>query len=242
MVGASSRDQSPAARIVTGTCLPTRDIARSPSLTSQTDCRMPSGVKGRKIAFLATDGVEKRELAEPWTALSDAGAELHLISVRGGEIRATEGDQPAGHFTVDRLLHEVRAGDYDALVLPGGVANPDRLRMHEGAVSFVRAFVDADKPVAAICHAPWLLIEADSVRGRSLTSWPSLKTDIRNAGGLWVDRPVETDQKLITSRKPDDLPAFCAKILQLFPAAIDERRHDFVVEQSFPASDPPPAP
>jgi protease I len=203
---------------------------------------MPSGVTGRKIAFLATHGVEQSELAEPWNVLTDAGAELHLISIQRGEIRAVRGDEPAGHFTVDRLVAEVRAGDYDALVLPGGVANPDRMRMHEGAVSFVRAFIDADKPVAAICHGPWMLVEADTVRGRSLTSWPSLRTDIRNAGGVWVDRPVETDQRLITSRKREDLPAFCSKILQLFPAAIDERRQDFVVEQSFPASDPPPAP
>jgi protease I len=203
---------------------------------------MPSGVTGRKIAFLATDGVEHRELAEPWDALSNAGAELHLVSIRSGEIQAMSGDSAAGRFAVDRVLCEVRAGEYDGLVLPGGVANPDRLRTHEGAVSFVRAFVDADKPVAAICHAPWLLVEADVVRGRSLTSWPSLKTDIRNAGGLWVDRPVEVDQRLITSRKPDDLPAFCAKVLKLFTAAIDERRLDFVVEQSFPASDPPPGP
>jgi protease I len=137
---------------------------------------------------------------------------------------------------------EVRAGEYDGLVLPGGVANPDRLRLDANAVAFVRAFIDADKPVAAICHAPWLLIEADSVRGRSLTSWPSLRTDIQNAGGLWVDRAVETDQRLVTSRRPDDLPAFSRKLLEVFGGAIDERRQDAVVEQSFPASDPPPGP
>ena len=203
---------------------------------------MQSGVSGRKIAFLATDGVEQRELAEPWDALSRAGAVLHLVSVRAGEIQAVSGDEPASRFTVDRLITEVRAGDYDGLVLPGGVANPDRLRMNRDVVAFVRAFMDADKPVAAICHGPWLLVEADAVRGRSLTSWPSLQTDIRNAGGLWVDRAVETDQHLVTSRKPDDLPAFNAKVLQLFTAAIDERRQDFVVEQSFPASDAPPGP
>ena len=203
---------------------------------------MESGVSGRKIAFLATDGVEQRELAEPWDALTRAGAQLHLISIRDGEIQAVSGDEPATRFRVDKLITEVRAGEYDGLVLPGGVANPDRLRTNRDAVAFVRAFMDADKPVAAICHGPWLLVEADAVRGRSLTSWPSLQTDIRNAGGLWVDRPVETDQHLVTSRKPDDLPAFNAKILQLFAAAIDERRQDFVVEQSFPASDPPPGP
>lgn len=203
---------------------------------------MSSGVAGRKIAFLATDGVEQRELAEPWDVLARAGAVLHLISLAPGEIQAARGDEPAARFTVDRLISEVRAGDYDGLVLPGGVANPDRMRVDANAVAFVRAFMDADKPVAAICHAPWMLIEADVVRGRSLTSWPSLRTDIRNAGGLWVDKAVETDQRLVTSRKPDDLPAFTAKLLRLFSAAIDERRQDFVVEQSFPASDPPPGP
>jgi protease I len=203
---------------------------------------MPAGVTGRKIAFLATDGVDQRELAEPWDALSRAGADLHLISVHGGEIQAERENMPAGRFAVDRVVRDVRAGDYDGLVLPGGVANPDRLRTHPDAVAFVRAFMEADKPVAAICHAPWVLIEADVVRGRTLTSWPSLRTDIRNAGGLWVDREVETDQRLITSRRPDDLPAFNAKVLAVFGSAIDERRQDAVVEQSFPASDPPPGP
>jgi len=203
---------------------------------------MSTGVSGRKIAFLATDGVEQRELAEPWDALTRAGAVPHLISIQSGEIQAVQGDHPAARFTVDRVITEVRAGEYDGLVLPGGVANPDRLRTNADAVAFVRAFMDVDKPVAAICHGPWLLVEADVVRGRSLTSWPSLRTDIQNAGGLWVDKAVETDQHLVTSRKPDDLPAFNAKMLSLFGAAIDERRQDFVVEQTFPASDPPPGP
>ena len=203
---------------------------------------MPAGVTGRKIAFLATDGVDQRELAEPWDTLSQAGAELHLISIHPGEIQAAHGDASASRFAVDRVVSEVRAGQYDGLVLPGGVANPDRLRTHADAVAFVKAFMDADKPVAAICHAPWVLIEADAVRGRTLTSWPSLKTDITNAGGDWVDRRVVVDQKLITSRRPDDLPAFCEKLLATFVEAIDERRLDFTVEQSFPASDPPPGP
>jgi protease I len=203
---------------------------------------MPSGLHGRKIAFLATDGVEQRELTEPWDALIAAGAEVHLVSPKTGEIQAALDDHPAARFPVDRVLSDVRARQYDGLVIPGGVANPDRLRMDPDAVAFVRAFVDADKPIAAICHGPWLLVEADAVRGRSLTSWPSLKTDIRNAGGEWVDRAVETDQRLVTSRKPDDLPKFCAKIVELFSSSIDERRVDFVVEQSFPASDPPPGP
>jgi deglycase len=201
-----------------------------------------SGVKGRRIAFLATDGVEARELAEPWDALSNAGAELHLVSLRAGEIQGVQGDTPTKRFAVDRVIDQVRAGDYDGLVLPGGVANPDRLRMNDKAVAFAREFMDADKPVAAICHGPWLLVEADVVRGRTLTSWPSLKTDIRNAGGEWVDREVQTDEHLVTSRKPADLPAFSASVLRLFASAIDERRLDRVVEQSFPASDPPPMP
>jgi protease I len=203
---------------------------------------MPAGVAGRKIAFLAVDGVDPRELQEPWDALTRAGAEPHLISIHEGEIQAERDGAPAGRFVVDRLVSEVRAGEYDGLVLPGGVANPDRLRTHADAVAFVRAFMDADKPVAAICHAAWMLVEADSVRGRSLTSWPSLRTDISNAGGTWVDREVELDQRLVTSRKPDDLPAFNAKLLAVFGAAIDERRQDAVGEQSFPASDPPPGP
>jgi protease I len=203
---------------------------------------MQSGVSGRKIAFLATDGVEQRELSEPWEALSRAGADLHLVSIKEGEIQSAIGDHPAARFTVDRVVSAIRAGEYDGLVLPGGVANPDRLRTHADAVAFVKAFMDADKPVAAICHAAWVLIEADAVRGRTLTSWPSLRTDITNAGGSWVDRAVETDQKLVTSRSPDDLPAFCAKLVTLFAGAIDERRLDSVVEQSFPASDPPPGP
>ena len=203
---------------------------------------MPSGVYGQKIAVLATDGVEERELAEPWEALSRAGAELQLISIHPGHIQAVKGDSATRTFAVDRVVTAAAPGDYDALVLPGGVANPDRLRIDRDAVAFVRAFMEADKPVAAICHGPWLLVEADVVRGRSLTSWPSLATDIRNAGALWVDRAVETDQRLVTSRKPDDLPAFCAAVLRVFAVAVDERRLDFVGEQSFPASDPPPGP
>jgi protease I len=145
-------------------------------------------------------------------------------------------------FPVDRVVAEVRVNDYDALVLPGGVANPDALRMNPQAVALVRGFIEADKPVAAICHAPWLLIEADAVRGRTLTSWPSLRTDIRNAGGTWVDKAVQVDQKLITSRKPEDLPAFCSRIVKEFSGSAVEDRVDAVVEQSFPASDPPPGP
>jgi protease I len=136
----------------------------------------------------------------------------------------------------------VNVADFNALVLPGGVASPDRLRMDQRAVAIVKEFLEADKPVAAICHGPWLLVEADAVKGRTLTSWPSLKTDIRNAGGTWVDKQVQVDQKLITSRKPDDLPMFCARIVADFAAAIREDKIDVALEQSFPASDPPPGP
>jgi protease I len=143
---------------------------------------------------------------------------------------------------VHRYLADVSAADFDALVIPGGVASPDALRMDKRAVALVREFLEADKPVAAICHGPWLLVEADGVRGRTLTSWPSLQTDIRNAGGTWVDKQVQVDQKLITSRKPDDLPAFCARIVADFTTSMRESRLDDIVEQSFPASDPPPGP
>lgn len=203
---------------------------------------MDTGVSGRKIAFIATDGVEEMELTALWDALTRAGATPHLVSIHPGEIQAVRDDAPASRFKVDRLITEARAGEYDGLVLPGGVASPDRLRMNADAVAFVRAFMDADKPVAAITHGPWMLVEADRVRGRSLTSWPSLRRDIENAGGIWVDRPVETDQYLVTCRSPADLPAFSKKLLTLFARAIDDRRLDAVVEQSFPASDPPPGP
>jgi protease I len=203
---------------------------------------MPSQLKGRKVAFLATDGVEQVELTAPWNALEQAGAELKLVSDHPGEIQATNHDQKGDTFRVDAEVTQVSARDFDALVLPGGVANPDKLRTNKNAVNFVREFMEADKPVAAICHGPWLLVEADAVRGRTITSWPSLETDIKNAGGAWVDRAVQLDQKLLTSRKPDDLPAFCAQLVQLLADAIDERRLDKMVEQSFPASDPLPGP
>ena len=203
---------------------------------------MQNGLAGRRIAFLATHGVEQVELTEPWKTLQDAGAEVHLVSLEHGEIRMMRHDEKGDSFPVDRVLSEVQVGEYDGLVLPGGVANPDRLRTDPAAVSFARGFMDADKPVAAICHAPWLLVEADVVRGRTLTSWPSLRKDIENAGGEWVDKAVQMDQKLITSRKPADLPQFCARVLDIFARAIEERKLDRMVEQSFPASDPLPGP
>jgi protease I len=204
---------------------------------------MGQGLKGRRIAILATDGVEQVELEVPRKALDDAGAITHLIAPQDGSIQAMNHDEKGARIPVDRVLAEARAGDYDALLLPGGVANPDRLRMDHRAVQFVREFMLSEKPVAAICHAPWMLVEANAVAGRTLTSWPSLQTDIRNAGGDWVDEQVRVDDRLITSRKPDDLPAFCATMVREFASDIEvDERLEQVGEQSFPASDPPPGP
>jgi protease I len=171
-------------------------------------------LQGRKIAFLATHGVEQVELTEPWKAVEQEGGEPELISLEGGEIQGFEHLDKGDTFPVDRTVDQVDASDYQALVLPGGVANPDFLRTNEAAVRFARAFFEAGKPVGAICHGPWTLVEADVVRGRTLTSWPSLKTDIRNAGGNWVDEEVVVDAGFVTSRGPDDLPAFCAKVVE----------------------------
>ncbi|MER6162192.1 type 1 glutamine amidotransferase domain-containing protein [Streptomyces sp. NPDC001868] len=174
-----------------------------------------------RIAFLtAPEGVERIELTEPWQAAENAGHEPVLVSTKPGRIQAFDHLDKADTFPVDAVVGEAPAESFDALVLPGGVANPDFLRMDERAVSFVREFVESGRPVAAICHAPWTLIEADVVRGRVLTSWPSLRTDIRNAGGTWVDEQVRICDhgpgKLITSRKPDDLKAFCEAFLDVF--------------------------
>jgi protease I len=174
---------------------------------------MAHDLSGKKVAFLATDMVEQVELTEPWKAVEEAGAQPELVSLEHGEIQGFEHYDKADTFTVDRSVDEVDADRYDALVLPGGVGNPDQLRMNEAAVLLVRSFVRAGKPVAAICHGPWTLVEADCVRGRTLTSYPSLRTDIRNAGGTWIDAEVHVDEGLVTSRKPDDLPAFCGKLV-----------------------------
>jgi protease I len=171
---------------------------------------------GKKVAVVAADMVEQVELSEPWKALEQAGAKPELISIEPGEIQAFNHFDRADTFPVDRTIEEVGADDYDALLLPGGVGNPDILRTDENVVQFVRDFFEQGKPVAAICHGPWTLVEAGVLRGRTVTSWPSLQTDIRNAGGTWVDEEVVVDRGLVTSRKPDDLPAFIDKMLEEF--------------------------
>jgi protease I len=164
---------------------------------------------GKKVAFLvATEGIEQVELTEPWKAVERAGGTPRLVAPEPGEVQAFNHLDKADRFRVDQTVAEADVGDYDALVLPGGVANPDALRMDKDAVELVAGFMDSGKPVAAICHAPWTLVEAGVVKGRTLTSWPSLQTDVRNAGGTWVDQEVVVDGNLVTSRKPQDLPAF----------------------------------
>ncbi|HEY8448686.1 MAG TPA: type 1 glutamine amidotransferase domain-containing protein [Thermomicrobiales bacterium] len=175
---------------------------------------MANELQGKRIAFIATDGVEQIELTEPWNVIQQAGGQPELISLKKGQIQTVNGMDKADTFRADKTFDQARAADYDSLVIPGGVANPDTMRMDERAVRFVRAFIEAGKPVAAICHGPWMLVEADVVRGRTVTSYPSLKTDIRNAGGMWVDEEVVTDRGLVTSRNPNDLPAFCRKMVE----------------------------
>lgn len=178
---------------------------------------MATSLNGRRVAILAADGVEQVELVEPRKAVTEAGATAEVVSLEPGEIQAMNGDiDKAGKFTVDRVVKDVTVDDFDALVLPGGTMNPDNLRADENAVRFVRDFVNSGKPVGVICHGPWTLVEADVVRGRMLTSYPSVRTDIRNAGGMVVDQEVVNDNGLISSRNPGDLPAFCAAIVTEF--------------------------
>ncbi len=169
-----------------------------------------------KVAFLAADMVEQVELTRPWEAVEQEGWEPELVSLEKGSIQAANHFDKGDTFDVDRTVDDTSADDYDALVVPGGVANPDLMRTHPEAVDFVRAFFEQGKPVAVICHGPWMLVEADVVRGRELTSWPSLQTDIRNAGGIWRDAEVVVDNGLVTSRKPDDLDAFSTKLVEEF--------------------------
>jgi protease I len=171
---------------------------------------------GKKIAFLQTDGVEQVELEKPLEGIRDAGAETTLVTIEEKKFQAFNHLDKSDTYKADLLASDAKAEDFDGLVLPGGVANPDFLRMDEDAVRFVREFFEQSKPVAAICHGPWTLVEADVLKGRTVTSWPSLKTDIRNAGGEWVDEEVHVDEGLVTSRNPDDLPAFTEKAIEEF--------------------------
>ena len=178
-----------------------------------------SRLNGLRVAILATDGFEQSELTEPRKALDAAGAKTEVVSPKAGKVRGWNHKEWGQEVAVDRTLEDANAGQYDALVLPGGVMNPDSLRMQPKAVEFVRSFFESHKPIAAICHGPWMLVEADIARGHTLTSWPSLKTDICNAGGKWVDREVVQDGLLTTSRKPNDLPAFIREMLKSFAAS-----------------------
>ncbi|MCO1658404.1 type 1 glutamine amidotransferase domain-containing protein [Pseudonocardia humida] len=181
---------------------------------------MPGRLDGMRVAILATDGVEQVELTDPREAVTAEGARAELVSVSDGEIQAMNGDiQPAEKFGVDRTAADASPDDYDALLMPGGTVNADRLRMDDDVRAFVRAIVEAGKPVGVICHGPWTLIDAEVVKGRTLTSYPSLRTDLRNAGAEVVDREVVQDGALISSRNPDDLPAFCATVVEVFATA-----------------------
>ena len=181
---------------------------------------MATELQGKTIAFLATDGVEDSELREPKKAVTEAGAEAHVVSIKEGEIEGKKGST----FKVDKLVRDVDASDYDGLVLPGGVANPDKLRADEKAVDFVRDFFEQGKPVGVICHGGWTLVEAGVLRGRMMTSYPSIKTDVVNAGARWVDEEVVVDRGLVSSRWPDDLPAFNAKLIEEFAEGIHEEQ------------------
>jgi protease I len=186
---------------------------------------MANELQGKRVAFLmANEGVEQVELTEPRRAVDEAGAEIDLIAPEKEPVQGFNHLDKADTFAVDKTTSEARADDYDAVVLPGGVANPDQLRMDKDAVRFLREFFAAGKPVGAICHAPWMLVEADVVDGRQVTSWPSLQTDIRNAGGSWVDEEVVVDSGLVTSRKPDDLPAFNSKIVEEFAEGVHQKQ------------------
>jgi len=204
-------------------------------------------LRGLRVAALFTDGVEQVEYLEPAEKLNEAGVNVTVIAPHAGQITAWNHTDWGDKITVDMTLEEAKPSDFDALLLPGGVMNPDTLRMVPEAVRFVADMIADGKPVAAICHGPWMLVEAGVVHGRTLTSWPSLQTDIRNAGGTWVDQEVVYDNGIVTSRKPDDIPAFSERMLDVFAqgqverpkARRDDKIVDEAIAQSFPASDPP---
>jgi protease I len=181
-------------------------------------------LEGKKVAILAADMFERVELEEPRKALEEAGAQTEVISIHDGEIQGFDHFDPSSKVNVDRTVEEASVDEYDALLVPGGVGNPDQLRGDENAVAFVREFAASKKPMAVICHGPWVLVEAGVARGLTLTSWPTLQTDIRNAGGNWVDEEVVVDQGIVTSRKPDDIPAFNKKMIEEFCEGRHERR------------------
>lgn len=185
---------------------------------------MNKKLEGKKVAILATDGFEQSELFEPKKALEEAGAEVSIVSLEAGEIKGWNENNWGKTIAVDVTIDEANAEDFDALQLPGGVMNPDKLRMNKNAVSFIKSFFDAGKPVAAICHAPWTLIEADVVKGKTITSWASLRTDLENAGAKWVDKEVVVDNGLVTSRNPDDIPAFNQKMIEEFAEGKHQRQ------------------
>jgi protease I len=189
---------------------------------------MAGKLEGRKVAILATDGVEQVELEQPRQALEKAGAETRVVSPSDKKVRAWQHDHWGDEIAVDVPLQKASADDFDALLIPGGVMSPDKLRMDDRAVDFVRAFFEESKPVASICHGPWMLAEANVIRGREVTSWPSLETDLENAGAKWVDREVVVDQGLVTSRNPDDIPAFNAKMIEEFAEGDHARQRESV--------------
>ncbi|WP_354701770.1 Putative cysteine protease YraA [Paraconexibacter sp. AEG42_29] len=200
----------------------------------ESDTTATGPLTGRRVAVIATDGVEQVELTGPLGALVDAGARVDLLALESGEIQAFDHLDPGDTFTVDATVAGSDVTDYDAIVLPGGVANPDALRMDEDVVAFVRAHAERGGPIAAICHAPWLLVEAGLARGRTLTSWPSLRTDLANAGATWVDEETVVDRGVLTSRNPDDVPAFGREAVKLFAAG---DTHDHRLKENVGAID-----
>lgn len=186
---------------------------------------MENKLNGKRVAILVANGFEQVEYTEPKKALEKAGAEVHTISLKEGQVKGWQHDHWGDEFPVDKKVSDVKADDYDGLVLPGGQMNPDNLRINDDAVNFVKSFFTSEKPVAAICHGPWVLVEADVIEGRSVTSYPSIKTDLINAGAIWKDQEVVVDGGLITSRKPDDLPAFCESIVNIISKGIPASRN-----------------